>query len=96
MIQQAIQNSRMDAVRVDIPYGPTFYPSVEEFSLNPLVYIAKIRPIAEKYGICKIVPPAGWDPPLCKYEWFSDDFLKLNGIQVVYVKVMRMYLRHFY
>lgn len=33
-----------------------FEPSWEEF-LDPLGYIAKIRPIAEKSGICKIRPP---------------------------------------
>jgi len=46
-----------------IPCGPTFFPTVEEFEGSPLHYINKIRPIAEKYGICKIKPPKGWDPP---------------------------------
>ena len=27
-------------------------------------YISSIRPQAEIYGICKIVPPEGWAPPL--------------------------------
>lgn len=38
------------------PEAPVFEPTVEEF-LDPLGYIAKIRPIAEKAGICKIKPP---------------------------------------
>lgn len=33
-----------------------FEPNEQEFK-NPLTYISKIRPIAEKYGICKIRPP---------------------------------------
>lgn len=37
--------------------APVFVPTVEEFK-NPLTYINKIRPIAEKYGICKIRPPS--------------------------------------
>lgn len=37
--------------------APVFVPTAEEFK-NPLVYIQKIRPLAEKYGICKIKPPA--------------------------------------
>jgi hypothetical protein len=27
---------------------------------SPLDYINKIRPVAQRYGICKIVPPIGW------------------------------------
>lgn len=71
LLQQAIANSRVETSRpqgVDVPVGPTFYPTVEEFTLNPLTYIEKIRPIAEKYGICKVVPPPGWNPPLCEYS----------------------------
>ncbi|XP_060807535.1 lysine-specific demethylase 5 [Amyelois transitella] len=44
------------------PEAPVFEPTPEEF-LDPLAYISKIRPIAEKSGICKIRPPAHWQPP---------------------------------
>ncbi|XP_056665925.1 lysine-specific demethylase 5C-like [Monodelphis domestica] len=44
------------------PECPVFEPSWAEFQ-DPLGYIAKIRPIAEKSGICKIRPPADWQPP---------------------------------
>ncbi|KXZ56658.1 hypothetical protein GPECTOR_1g593 [Gonium pectorale] len=46
-----------------IPSAPVFYPTPEEFA-DPLSYINKIRSEGEKYGICRIVPPAAvWDPP---------------------------------
>ncbi|KAE8672486.1 lysine-specific demethylase 5A-like isoform X2 [Hibiscus syriacus] len=41
--------------------GPVYYPSEEEFR-DPLEYIYTIRPEAEPYGICKIVPPKTWSP----------------------------------
>ncbi|KAL5718496.1 hypothetical protein ACHQM5_011393 [Ranunculus cassubicifolius] len=47
---------------LNIPQGPCFYPTEIEFK-DPLKYIYTIRPQAEPYGVCKIVPPKGWKPP---------------------------------
>ncbi|CAG9578724.1 unnamed protein product [Danaus chrysippus] len=55
------------------PEAPVFEPTPEEF-MDPLGYIAKIRPVAEKTGICKIKPPARWQPP------FSLDVDKLKFV----------------
>uniref|UniRef100_A0A8C2YZU0 [histone H3]-trimethyl-L-lysine(4) demethylase n=1 Tax=Cyclopterus lumpus TaxID=8103 RepID=A0A8C2YZU0_CYCLU len=44
------------------PECPVFEPSWEEFR-DPFSFINKIRPIAEKTGICKVRPPPGWQPP---------------------------------
>ncbi|XP_033484750.1 lysine-specific demethylase 5B-B isoform X1 [Epinephelus lanceolatus] len=44
------------------PECPVFEPSWEEFK-DPYAFINKIRPIAEKTGICKVRPPPGWQPP---------------------------------
>ena len=47
------------------PHGlqdaPTFRPTDEEFR-DPMGYIRKIAPEGSKYGICKIIPPEGWNP----------------------------------
>lgn len=63
-LQQAIQNSKLDKNRgiLNVPAAPVFFPTVEDFQGNPLEYVERIRPQAEKYGICKIVPPPGWNP----------------------------------
>ncbi|XP_019151113.1 PREDICTED: lysine-specific demethylase JMJ18-like isoform X1 [Ipomoea nil] len=51
-----------EARRPDLYDAPVFYPTEEEFQ-DTLQYIASIRPQAEAYGICRIVPPASWKPP---------------------------------
>ncbi|KAJ8687429.1 hypothetical protein QAD02_023223 [Eretmocerus hayati] len=48
--------------------APTFRPTEKDFQ-DPLEYIDKIRPIAEKFGICKVIPPSNFKPE-CK---ISDD-----------------------
>ncbi|KAL2343139.1 hypothetical protein Fmac_004424 [Flemingia macrophylla] len=50
------------ACRPTINEAPVFYPTIEEFE-DTLGYLSKIRPRAEPYGICRIVPPACWVPP---------------------------------
>lgn len=44
-----------------LPECPTFRPTIEEFS-EPGRYVESIMAEIEKYGICKVVPPAGWQP----------------------------------
>ncbi|XP_043688229.1 lysine-specific demethylase JMJ18-like isoform X2 [Telopea speciosissima] len=51
-----------EACRPIIEDAPVFYPNEEEFE-DTIGYIAKIRKIAEPYGICRIVPPSSWKPP---------------------------------
>ena len=41
--------------------APTYYPTEQEFE-NPLEFIEKIRSEAQKFGICKIVPPSSFKP----------------------------------
>ncbi|KAK8953442.1 putative lysine-specific demethylase JMJ14 [Platanthera guangdongensis] len=51
-----------ESCRPIVDEAPVFFPSEEEFK-DPLRYIASIRPKAEKYGICRIIPPHSWKPP---------------------------------
>ncbi|CAF1690300.1 unnamed protein product, partial [Adineta ricciae] len=46
------------------PEAPVFYPTCDEFA-DPLEYVEKIRPIASRAGLCKIIPPKEWQPPFC-------------------------------
>ena len=41
--------------------APTYYPTDQEFK-DPLAFIQKIRSEAQKFGICKIVPPPSFKP----------------------------------
>nr|BAN20895.1 hypothetical protein [Riptortus pedestris] len=48
--------------------APTFYPDEKDFQ-DPLDYIEKLTPLAQSFGICRIVPPSNFKPD-CKV---SDD-----------------------
>ncbi|KAI8324256.1 JmjC-domain-containing protein [Martensiomyces pterosporus] len=66
-----------------LPEAPTFYPSAAEFA-DPIAYIQKIRPEAELAGLCKIVPPTGWNPPFAmdtKKFRFKTRIQQLNSLE---------------
>jgi histone demethylase JARID1 len=66
-VEQRNDNVPFRGPKSSRPHGlleaPTFYPTEVEFKAGPLDYIRKIEPEGRKYGIVKIVPPAGWNPP---------------------------------
>ena len=50
----------------DVPACPQYFPTEEEWNNgDPLEYINKIRPEAEKFGLANIVPPKSWQPEFC-------------------------------
>lgn len=61
--REAPRDLPADATR---PFGledcPSFYPTKEEFK-DPMEYVRSISGIAQNFGICKVVPPAGWKMP---------------------------------
>ncbi|XP_022192888.2 lysine-specific demethylase lid isoform X5 [Nilaparvata lugens] len=65
--------------------APTFHPTKDEFS-DPIAYINSVRPLAEQFGICKVVPPPGVTFPLSlpvdTYN-FSTRLQHLNRIDAV-------------
>lgn len=42
--------------------APEYRPTPEQFR-DPVEYISSIKDEAQKFGIVKIIPPEGWNPP---------------------------------
>jgi histone demethylase JARID1 len=66
------------------PEAPVFEPTEEEFA-DPIAYVSTIKPIVEKTGICKIRPPANWQPPFAldvDNFYFSTRIQQLNELEV--------------
>lgn len=61
----------------DLPTCPTYHPTPEQFR-DPMAYVESISPEAKKYGICKIVPPEGWQMP---FELETDQFRFTTRLQ---------------
>ena len=73
-----------DDDRHQIDMAMVFQPTEEEFK-DPLGYISKIRPVAENYGICKIIPPKSWEPKFCldtNTFKFTPRVQRLNELEV--------------
>jgi histone demethylase JARID1 len=62
-VEKHPMNENLPPEDLSIPNGPVFYATQQDFEHSPVEFINKIRPIAQKYGICKIVPPKDWNPP---------------------------------
>uniref|UniRef100_A0A8C3IDA9 Protein Jumonji n=1 Tax=Chrysemys picta bellii TaxID=8478 RepID=A0A8C3IDA9_CHRPI len=58
---------------------PILRPSAKEFH-DPLIYIESVRAQVEKYGMCRVIPPADWRPE-CK---LNDEMRFVTQIQHIH------------
>lgn len=65
------------------PFGledcPAFYPTAEEWK-DPMKYVKSIADKARQYGICKVIPPEGWNMP-----FVTDTRVRPSSILVAYL-----------
>ncbi len=76
------------------PDAPVFYPTCDEFA-DPLEYIEKIRPIASRAGLCKIIPPKVNDHILAIVFLLSLKIFR-NGNHHFVLMLMNFVLHHVY
>ncbi|XP_046391026.1 titin homolog [Ischnura elegans] len=80
--------------------APTFYPTEKEFQ-DPMEFIERIRPIAEKFGLCRVVPPTNFKPDcqvsddmrFTAYNQYVHKMLHRWGPNVKEMMVIKKYLR---
>lgn len=58
-IRVKIEEFPMGSKPAGVVQCPTYYPSEEQFR-DPISYIHSIQAEAERYGMCKVVPPCSW------------------------------------
>ena len=95
LLHQTVQNNKLGNVRgnrIDVPFGPIFYPTIEDMEGSPLVYIDKIRPVAQRYGICKIVPPKAWKEKDFFGTFHTTKFLQMARDFVSIIQIIMMWL----
>ena len=70
------------------PFGlqdcPTFHPTADEFK-EPMAYIRSISTTAQNYGICKVVPPEGWNMPFVTDTEVCNCLLCISGRELNHV-----------
>ncbi len=57
----SVTQVRRERVRA-LPEAPVFTPTLDEWR-DPVAYLRAISPAVRSWGIAKIIPPAGWNPP---------------------------------
>ncbi|XP_071443739.1 uncharacterized protein Jarid2 [Hetaerina americana] len=80
--------------------APTFYPTEKEFQ-DPMEFIERIRPLAEKFGLCRVVPPTNFKPDcqvsddmrFTAYNQYVHKMLHRWGPNVKEMMVIKKYLR---
>lgn len=77
------QMDKCEEFEFEVPEeAPVFIPTAEEFK-NPLLYIQKIRPLAERFGVCKIKPP-----PVSFFFFFIQLFIMFHPVEKEVLSLM--------
>lgn len=82
---------------------PTFYPTPEQFK-DPMGYIHSVSEAGRAYGMCKIVPPQGWDMPfvtnteVCHFSLFGKSthigpqfYLRSLCLQILFIPTIQRF-----
>ncbi|CAH1395156.1 unnamed protein product [Nezara viridula] len=97
---QKVDEFPLNGTPATLVEAPTFYPTEKEFQ-DPLEYIEYLTPLAQSFGICRIVPPSSFKPE-CKvaddmrftaYNQYVHKMMERWGPNVREMCAIRKYLR---
>jgi len=81
-----------------LPEAPVFYPTAEEFA-DPNMFLERIQPLVEPFGICRIVPPKEWKREAWRLQvdprtfTFNTKTQSVHSLQVRYGPYCRFLVR---